>query len=167
VVYIPGNNPIALAEVQLIEPEAFVKELQGRTVIQAGVFVNRDNAYRRARELERLVGIRSAIATVEDVPPAVATAFPPAATPPISANLTTFGIPGGYFVVIPANPQDFPRITNELIEAGMNPAEISSRSVPFGPHLAIGPFPDAVTARQESGYLKGFGLDARVYEYDR
>ena len=158
VVYIPTNNPIVLAQVRLIEPEAFIKELDGRTVIQAGMFVNNSNAYRRARELERLVGIRSAIGTIEPLSPAIATA---AAGPAAS-----LGMANPYFVVIPGNPNDFSRITSQLTTAGIAPQEISVRTVPFGPHLAIGPFPNRITAQQESGYIRNFGIDARVHRYD-
>ncbi len=157
VVYIPTNNPVVLAQVQLVEPEAFIKEWDGKTVIQAGMFVNNSNAYRRARELELLVGIRSAIETIE----------------PMSAAIATVGSPGGslgisnpYFVVIPGNPNDFSRITSQLTTAGIASQEISVRTVPFGPHLAIGPYPNRITAQQESGYIRNFGIDARVHQYD-
>ncbi len=158
VVYIPTNNPVVLAQVRLIEPEAFIKELDGKTVIQAGMFVNNSNAYRRARELERLVGIRSAIGTIEPISPAIATAaVGPAAS---------LGMANPYFVIIPGNPNDFSRITSQLTTAGITPQEISVRTVPFGPHLAIGPFPNRITAQQESGYIRNFGIDARVHQYD-
>ncbi|WP_254563342.1 hypothetical protein [Oscillatoria sp. HE19RPO] len=158
VVYIPTNNPIVLAQVRLIEPEAFIKELDGKTVIQAGMFVNNSNAYRRARELELLVGIRSAIGTIEPISPAIASAVgPPAAS---------LGISNPYFVIIPGNPNDFSRITTQLTTAGIAYQEISVRTVPFGPHLAIGPYPNRITAQQESGYIRNFGIDARVHQYD-
>lgn len=157
VVYIPTNNPIVLAQVRLIEPEAFIKDWDGRTVIQAGMFVNNSNAYRRARELELLVGIRSAIETIEPLSPAIATA---------AAADTSLGISNPYFVVIPGNPNEFSRITTQLTTAGIAFQEISVRTVPFGPHLAIGPYPNRITAQQESGYIRNFGIDARVHQYD-
>lgn len=157
VVYIPTNNPVVLAQVRLIEPEAFIKDLDGKTVIQAGMFVNNSNAYRRARELELLVGIRSAIDTIEPISPAIATAGSPGAS---------LGISNPYFVIIPGNPNDFSRITTQLTTAGIASQEISVRTVPFGPHLAIGPYPNRITAQQESGYIRNFGIDARVHRYD-
>ncbi len=157
VVYIPTNNPIVLAQVRLIEPEAFIKDLDGRTVIQAGMFVNNSNAYRRARELELLVGIRSAIGTIDSMPQPVAGA---------SDSVTPLGISNPYFVIIPGNSNDFSRITNQLTTAGIASQEISIRTLPFGPHLAIGPYPDRITAQQESGYIRNFGIEARVYQYD-
>ncbi|MBO0351814.1 hypothetical protein J0895_22570 [Phormidium pseudopriestleyi FRX01] len=157
VVYIPTNNPIVLAQVRLIEPEAFIKELDGKAVIQAGMFVNNSNAYRRARELELLVGIRSTISTIEPINPAIATA---------AASGASLGISNPYFVIIPGNPNDFSRITTQLTTAGIASQEISVRTVPFGPHLAIGPYPNRITAQQESGYISNFGIDARVHQYD-
>ncbi|MCT7961852.1 hypothetical protein NG799_24430 [Laspinema sp. D1] len=157
VVYIPTNNPIVLAQVQLIEPEAFIQDLDGKTVIQAGMFVNNSNAYRRARELELLVGIRSAIGTIEPISPAIATAAAPGAS---------VGISNPYFVVIPGNANDFSRITTQLTTAGIASQEISVRTAPFGPHLAIGPYPNRITAQQESGYIRNFGIDARVHQYE-
>ncbi|MCT7977420.1 hypothetical protein [Laspinema olomoucense] len=157
VVYIPTNNPVVLAQVQLIEPEAFIKEWDGKAVIQAGMFLNNSNAYRRARELELLVGIRSAIATIEPISPAIATAVSPG---------DPLGISNPYFVVIPGNANDFSRITTQLTTAGIAFQEISVRTDPFGPHLAIGPYPNRITAQQESGYIRNFGIDARVHQYD-
>jgi hypothetical protein len=148
---------VVLAQVRLIEPEAFIKDLDGKTVIQAGMFVNNSNAYRRARELELWVGIRSAIGTIEPISPAIASAAGPSAS---------VGISNPYFVIIPGNPNDFSRITTQLTTAGIASQEISVRTVPFGPHLAIGPFPNRITAQQESGYIRNFGIDARVHQYD-
>lgn len=188
-VYIPGQNQQTLDRVRLYEPEAFFTQYKGRTVIQAGVFANRNNAERLARELE-FAGVISAIATLNQpssnvartnvapafTTPTVAGNLLPVsnslANPPIGTSVTTFyppppipgGVkPNGYFVAIPGNPQELPRMIQEAIDAGIAPGEIFTREEPFGPHLAIGPFPDRTTAEQESGYLQKFGLDARIY----
>ena len=63
-VYIPWLNQQLLEQVRLYEPEAFFAEYKGRTVIQAGIFANRYNAERLARELE-FGGVRSVISTLK------------------------------------------------------------------------------------------------------
>ena len=190
-VYIPGENRQTLEKVRLYEPDAFFVEYKGRTVIQAGIFADRYNAERLAREME-FGGVRSAISTLKEpsitvaetlvapafttppvgfadnLPPVNAPIAPPTAFNPSVAPLTVGegDRENGYFVVIPGNPQEFPMMIQEAIDAGMDPSGIFTRDIPFGPHVAIGPFPDRVTAEQESGYLQRFGLDARTYFVD-
>jgi len=187
-VYIPGQNPRTLAQVRLYEPEAFLSQYKGRTVIQIGVFANRNNAQRLARELE-LGGIRAAIASIEQPQPETnvtpAWSNPPLASgynlppvnnsqamPPIGTSLSILPAPppgGGsqlaraYFLIVPGNRQDLPRMIQTAVDAGISGAEIFTREEPFGPHIAIGPFRDRTTAEQESGYLQKFGLDARIH----
>lgn len=190
-VYIPGQNQQTLEKVRLYEPEAFFTQYKGRTVIQVGLFANRNNAERLARELE-FAGVRSAIDSLK--PPntnlSSTVATPAFTTPPVSSanNLPPVnnsmvnppidnsfnspvppppgGVnrPRGYFVVIPGNRQELPRLIQEAIDAGIPARQIFTREEPFGPHVAIGPFPDRTTAEQESGYLQKFGLvDARIH----
>jgi hypothetical protein len=185
-VYIPGENPQTLAQVRLYEPEAFLSQYKGRTVIQVGVFADRNNAQRLARELE-LGGVRSAIASIEQPATNVAPAWsnPPVASadrlppvnnsqtmPPIGTSRSTLPAPPpgggsqlarGYFLIVPGNPQDLPRMIQTAVDAGISGVEIFTREAPFGPHIAIGPFRDRTTAQQESGYLQKFGLDARIH----
>jgi len=188
-VYIPGENPQTLEQVRLYEPEAFFTEYKGRTVIQAGVFANRYNAERLAREME-FGGVRSAIdtlkqprttfATTPPTPPVtttynlppinnslanppMGTSFPSSATPLPPSNVN---LPNGYFVVIPGNRQELPRMIQEAIDAGIDPNSIFTREEPFGPHVAIGPFDDRTMAEQERGYLQKFGMDARIHVTD-
>lgn len=185
-VYIPGQNPQTLAQVRLYQPDAFVSQYQGRTVIQIGVFANQNNAQRLARELE-LGGIRTAIATIKQPASNVAPAWsnPPVASgynlppvnnsqamPPIGTSLSSFPAPPpagvsptarGYFLIIPGNRQDLPRMIQTAVDAGISGVEIVTREAPFGPHILLGPFPDRTTAQQESGYLQKFGLNARIH----
>lgn len=194
-VYIPGQSQQTLDQVRLYEPEAFFAEYKGRMVIQAGIFANRYNAERLARELE-FAGVRSAIATLSQpsttvastavapgfTTPPVASAdnLPPTnnslATPPIGTSFAlpaAVGVPpgnvnlsNGYFVVIPGNRQELASKIQLAIDAGISPDDIFTREEPFGPHVAIGPFPNRTTAEQESGYLQKFGIDARIYFED-
>jgi hypothetical protein len=185
-VYIPGENPQTLAQVRLYEPEAFLSQYKGRTVIQVGVFTDRNNAQRLARELE-LGGVRSAIASIDQPATNVAPAWinPPVASgynlppvsnsqamPPIGTSFSTLPAPPpgggsqlarGYFLIVPGNRQDLPRMIQTAVDSGVSGAEIFTREEPFGPHIAIGPFRDRTTAQQESGYLQKFGLDARIH----
>jgi hypothetical protein len=190
-VYIPGQNQQTLEKVRLYEPEAFFAQYKGRTVIQIGIFANRNNAERLARELE-FGGVRSVIDTLKPpnsnlsstvatpafTTPPVSSAYnlPPVnnsiASPPIGSSFNApaappppggVNLPSGYFVVIPGNRQELPRLIQEAIDAGIPANDIFTREEPFGPHVAIGPFPDRTTAEQESGYLQKFGLDARIH----
>jgi hypothetical protein len=78
VVYVNGNSPLLLAQIQQVEPEAFVNTLDGRSVIQVGRFNALDNAQRRVDELRQLgVG-----ATIQPV----AAAVPIVILPPSSSN---------------------------------------------------------------------------------
>ena len=96
---------------------------------------------------------------VNNVPISPPTAF----NPSVALLPGEVDLPNGYFVVIPGNRQEFPRMIQVAIDAGIAPGEIFTREEPFGPHVAIGPFLDRITAEQESGYLQKFGLDARIY----
>jgi hypothetical protein len=139
-----------------------------------------------ARELE-LGGIRSAIASIEQPTTNVTPALinPPVASdynllpvntsqamPPIGTSFSTLPAPPpgggnqlgrGYFLIIPGNRQDLPRMIQTAVDAGISGVEIVTREEPFGPHVAIGPFRDRTTAQQESGYLQKFGLNARIH----
>ena len=87
-VFVDGDSPLLLQQVQGIEPTAFRRFLEDRTVIQAGVFEDAANAEARIQELQTQ-GIAANLTTVTladlsqfDAPPvAVATAAPAAADP--------------------------------------------------------------------------------------
>ncbi|WP_027269113.1 hypothetical protein [Leptolyngbya sp. PCC 6406] len=67
-VYINGNSPLLLEQVQTLESGAFLNVVDGRTVIQAGRFNAWENAQRRVQEL-REMGIGAEIRTVAAISP--------------------------------------------------------------------------------------------------
>ena len=82
-VYVDGDSPLLLQQVQGVEPTAFRRFLEDRTVIQAGVFEDAVNAERRVQELSTQ-GLTGNIATVTvaelaqiETPPAAAVAAAP------------------------------------------------------------------------------------------
>ncbi|GAB4300543.1 MAG: hypothetical protein Fur0025_40280 [Oscillatoriaceae cyanobacterium] len=179
VVYIPGDNRSTLARVRQIEPDAFINEYEGRMFIQVGAFADKSNAQRRSRELERLVGVRSAIDKIDFTaernniaatpppppPPSYSDDFlppPPVNFEPLPEPVGDIPLPKGYFAIVPGKPENLSSLAQQAVEAGIEESKIFTRSAPFGPHLAIGPYPDRTTAEQESNYLRLFGLNARV-----
>lgn len=73
---------------------------------------------------------------------------------------------GYYFVVIPGQGEQLPAIGDRLQQLGAQPGTFFPRTQPIGPHMAMGPFPNRGAAEEWNRYLRGYGLDARVY-YER
>ncbi|MDJ0705830.1 MAG: hypothetical protein QNJ46_21390 [Leptolyngbyaceae cyanobacterium MO_188.B28] len=90
-VFVNGDSPLLLEQVQRVEPGAFRRKHEGRTVIQAGLFSLPQNAQQqRAQLASQGIG-----AEIEEVEVAVA---PPAAVGPPVAQPTS----------LPPTPTDFP-----------------------------------------------------------
>ncbi len=83
-----------------------------------------------------------------------------------SAVTTQPNFSGYYFVVIPGRGDNLNAIANRIQQLGAQPGTFFPRTQPIGPHVAMGPFPDRGAADQWNRYLRGYGLDARVY-YER
>ncbi len=73
---------------------------------------------------------------------------------------------GYYFVVVPGQGDQLTTIAERFQQLGAQPGSFFPRNQPIGPHVAMGPFPDRGAAEQWNRYLRGYGLDARVY-YER
>ncbi|MBW4647792.1 MAG: hypothetical protein KME06_03700 [Kastovskya adunca ATA6-11-RM4] len=144
-VYVSGNSPSLLAQVQQFEPDAFVRSGEG--VIQAGVFSDRDNAQLFARRLESQ-GLPTQVVAVGG-----ATLSPDS---PISRER-------GYFVVIPASTGELPGIAERALRLGLSRNVVNQRQQPRGPHVAVGPFEAREQADRWSNQLRSEGMDARVY----
>jgi hypothetical protein len=147
-----GADPGLLAQIQQIEPNAFIR--QGEGMIQAGFFENSWNAEKRVQELE-MMGIRSQIV--------MGTGFvsPPA---PNIENLGGRWSDNGYVVVIPSSLDQLPQIADQVRQLGLDSRyDIRLRSAPRGPHVAIGIFPNRENAYQWNNLFRSNGLDARVY----
>lgn len=87
-VYINGDSPLMLSQVQAVEPSALPREYQGRTVIQAGVFSTETNARRQVELLES----RGIGANIERV--TASTPIEPARTAALPRTQTLSPAPG-------------------------------------------------------------------------
>lgn len=135
-VYVDGDSPLLLAQVQRIESSAFVDDRDGEQVIQAGVFGEENRAQQQVLAL-RQQGIEAQMQRItrstpptEDRPAAVATnGLPPDLLPevPVSQQVE-FGQPlntpiaqtsnpvavrsSSYYVVVPGRRSNLPDIAN-------------------------------------------------------
>ena len=127
-VFVDGDSPLLLQQVQGIEPTAFRRFLEDRTVIQAGVFEDAANAEARIQELQTQ-GITANLTTVTladlsqfDAPPApVATAVPAAVDP----GIVYAPAPG---TVVPEATAPLPVVTGGV--TGVPPATVASTAPP-------------------------------------
>jgi hypothetical protein len=156
IVYVDSSNFQVLQQVRRVEPNAYIRRVQGRSVIQAGVFSRESNAQQRGREL-RAFGInrvRIAGSNEGEIP-----------NYPDGDN---FGRERSkaYYVVIPADSQDFFRIEDRIRRVEPR-VSVIRRNNPRGSHIAVGPFIRRSQAEQWNSYLKDLGFgNARVYYGD-
>lgn len=144
-VYVNDASLLTLQQVQQLEPKAFVRQYNGHSVIQAGVFSKGSNAQELVKKLQsqgidvRLVSL----ATGEE----------------------TFRESKFYFVVIPASREDLPLVEGKVRQMQIDiPVNISQKDKPRGSHLKIGPFPERSQAERLNRYMVDSGLrNARVY----
>ena len=146
-VYTNEASSTRLQQIQQLEPTAFVRQYNGRPVIQAGVFNEKSNAEQRAKELKsRGMEVRIvSLATGKETE--------------IVDNSKY------YFVVIPASQKDLPLIESQVTQLRKDvPVGVSQSQEPRGPHVRVGPFPQRRQAESWNHYLLDFGFkNARVY----
>jgi len=147
-VYVNEPNATRLEQVKQLEPAAFMRRFQGKSVIQAGVFSQQLNASNIARQLQSQ-GIATRIVNLSTGKEVALK----------SAN-SKF-----YFVVIPAGKEDLPVVERQVKQLSTKvSAIISQRQEPRGAHLRVGPFTQRDKAESYNRYLIGAGLsNARVY----
>lgn len=145
-VYVNQSSSLQLQEVQQLEPTAFVRQYNGRSVIQAGVFNQKSNAQQQAKELKSR-GIEARIVSL--------------------TNGQEMGVvkSKSYFVVIPASRKDLPLIEDQVRRLRIDvPVSVSQRKEPRGLHVRVGPFSQRGQAERWNRYLVDSGLrNARVY----
>ncbi|MBD2384888.1 hypothetical protein [Cylindrospermum sp. FACHB-282] len=157
-VYVDSDNPQILQRVRQIERSAYTRPLNGRTVIQSGVFSTRVNAQQRVNELASNGIYNVSIASFSNAEETV-----------ISTN-------GGnnrndrsensnfYYVAIPAKSQKLANISQRIRQNIGPNIGVFSRNQPRGWHIAVGPFTQRLEAEQWNKYLQDFGYgNARVY----
>jgi cell division protein FtsN len=145
-VYINEVNLLRLQQVQQLEPTAYVRQYQGRSVIQAGVFSQNFNAQNLANKLEAQ-GIDARIVSLT------------------TGKDTDFvGNNKFYFVVILAKREKLAAVENQVKQLKMGmPINVSQKAQPRS-HIRVGPFLNRKQAENWKRYLKASGVrKARVY----
>ena len=84
---------------------------------------------------------------------------------PASTGLTVgTGLARFYYVAIPGSAGELADLTTAVIDAGVNPANVTQKASPRGSFVAVGPFNDRLSAAVMEASLKDYGLrSARVY----
>lgn len=147
-VYVEDASALILKQVKQVEPKAFVRQYQGHSVIQVGVFKQKCNAQQRVREL----AIKAIWARLFSVSTGKET------------NFKQEEDPKPYFVVIRDDREDLPLIEAQVKQLRGNiPVSVSQAEKPR-PHVRIGPFLERRLADRWKHYLVNSGLkNARVY----
>lgn len=191
-VFVNGNSPLMLQQVRAIVPSADYREHEGRTVIDAGIFQQQDDANQQIAQLESR-GIGAGLDRVEIAASgASANAF--AGTGGSAPREVEFGqstvaaapnsgvpIPvnqpasrrqsddasdasANYFVVVPSNGENVQTISQYVAQLALDaPTSGVQIGSHLGSHVRVGPFRDRGTAQNWENYLRAFGMDARVH----
>lgn len=179
VVIIDNGSPNLLSQVQGVVPDAFIRSLDGRSVIQAGLFRYESNAIQQANTLA-MHGFTARVLTLSNTalvttpPPSspigdpTLTPFPPPVLPPVVSPQPPAVLPPqrvrAYFVVIPGREDELPLIANRVQVLGGRDLRVVTRSKPRGPHVAIGPYERRSQAEFWNNFLQSSGFrNSRVY----
>ncbi|PIG94104.1 SPOR domain-containing protein [Gloeocapsopsis sp. IPPAS B-1203] len=146
-VYVDDASSPTLEQVKQLEPQAFVRQYNGRAVVQAGAFEQNSNAEQRAQEL-RSAGV---VARIANLNTGTDTAFT--------------GDSRTYYVVIPDRRESLPAIADQIRQLQQNAViDVSQRTQPRGSHVRVGPFSNRALAEQWNQFFLNSGLsNARVY----
>ncbi len=168
-VYVDGSDFQTLQKIRRIEPSAYIRQYQGRNVIQSGVFNRVSNAQQRVSELQSR-GIYSAriisFANGQEIGLGNR-GFVGDRNNNISATRPV----SRYYVAIPTTSEQLPAIAAQIRQdiarfsqdLGRSGA-VLERTQPRGPHVAVGPFSDRFQAEEWNKYLRNKGYaNARVY----
>lgn len=141
-VLVESDNPYVLQQVRFIEPGAFFQTVEGRRVIQAGIFSTEVNARERINALATQ-GVAARIAGGASDP---------------GAGLR------GYYAIVPGSRDNLLTLRDRAVQSGVPFSVIQLRDRPLGPHLAVGPYSKSRDAETLSNYLRQrANLDSRVF----
>jgi hypothetical protein len=160
-VYVDNYNYQTLQQVRQIEPGAYIRQYQGRSIVQSGVFNRLSNAQERVRQLEsyRIYGAQIVgFADGREVPASYSSTYTG------DRNVNVSRGDSRYYVAIPAKSQDLPSIAERIRQNTGLAGFIFQRQSPRGPHVAVGPFARRTEAEEWNNRLQNLGFgDARVY----
>jgi hypothetical protein len=154
------NNYQVLSMVKQVEPSAFIRNFDGRSVIQAGTFNRQQNAIAR---IQRLLSTGLNLSNIR--------LFSLTTVGGSSNNRGNIGInqkrSSYYYVAIPARSEELPAIEDRIwrsLGRSLGNISVLRRNSPRGTHIAVGPFADRGLAEQWNAAIKKVGLgNARVY----
>ncbi|MCC5607786.1 hypothetical protein LC612_13560 [Nostoc sp. CHAB 5834] len=167
-VYVDGSDSRTLQAIRQIEPSAYIRQYQGRNVIQSGVFNRVSNAQQRVNELQSRGIYNARIISFSNAQE-------------IDVGNGNFGgdrnninppkLASRYYVVIPTTQEQLPAIAEQIrqnlarFSQGLGRSGgVLERTQPRGPHVAVGPFSDRFQAGEWNKYLQNTGYrNARVY----
>lgn len=146
-VYVDAASLPTLQQVRQLEPKAFVRQYNGHSVIQTGIFSKNSNAQQQAKALQSR-GIEARIVSLA------------------TGEETNYDKnSNSYFVVIPGSREDLPAIEKSVKQLKLDSlVNISQKEQPRGLHVRVGPFVERSQAEQLNRYMLDSGLkNARVY----
>ncbi|MFB2767934.1 SPOR domain-containing protein [Pelatocladus sp. BLCC-F211] len=172
-VYIDNNSSQTLQRVRLIEPTAYIRQVQGRSVIQAGIFTKPANAQQRIQQLAAngIYGAQIISLTNAQQIPTYSQNFH-------NNNFSNNNIyypyysqsniqpesSKHYYVGVPANSQEIAVIANQIRSNIEQQIGVTTKNQPRGSHVAVGPFAERSQAEQWNSYLRSIGFgNSRVY----
>ncbi|MDB9537937.1 hypothetical protein PN451_19215 [Dolichospermum planctonicum CS-1226] len=165
-VYVDSSDFQVLQRVQQVEGNAYIRNYNGRNVIQSGVFHQQSNAEIRVRELE-LNGVFGArivnSANIEITPnnSVQQTAYDNNQNNPNNYQQEARKY---YYIVIPSHPDNLRSFGTEIRQKISPNINVFMRTQPRGAHIAIGPFSDKSEAEIWNSYFQNSGYgNARVY----
>jgi hypothetical protein len=167
-VYVDGSDFQTLQAIRQIEPSAYIRQYQGRNVIQSGVFNRVSNAQQRVNELQSRGIYNARILSFAngqeiDVSNRGFVGYRSNINPPKQVSR--------YYVAIPTTQeqlsatgsqvrQNLARFSQDLGRSG----GVIEKTQPRGPHVAVGPFANRFQAEEWNKYLRNIGYkNARVY----
>lgn len=158
-VYVDSSQQ--LQRVRQVEPGAYVRWYNGRSVIQSGSFSRVSNAQQRVRELASN-GIRGA--QIVRATSGQAIPYTTAIAPNNTWNPSQLRRADAYYVSIPAPSQRINNIASQIRQKIGRSDVVLARQQPRGPHVAVGPFTQRSDAEEWNKYLRQLGYgNARVY----
>ncbi|MEA5549711.1 hypothetical protein VB713_01735 [Anabaena cylindrica UHCC 0172] len=168
-VYVDGDNSQTLQRVRQIENSAYIRQYNGRNIIQAGVFSKPLNAQQRVRELE-LNGINGARIVNFSNTEAVSYYSGSKTSYSTSTNVNNASSSvqqkqsNFYYAIVPSSYNNLRYLKDQIQQRIGRNISVFMRTQPRGAHIAVGPFAERSEAEQWNNYLRNLGYgNTRVY----